>query len=184
MEAFFTSTLTVSLAEIGDKTQLLALLLTIKFRNKSALVAGIIIATLINHGISAWFGLYIGNFLSSEIANWIIGASFIAVGLWLLIPDKDEETTNQFDKYGAFIATFILFFIAEIGDKTQVATVLLGAQYQSIWLVTAGTTLGMLIANVPVIFLGKKLMQRLPVKAVHIAAAILFCLIGVSSFIW
>lgn len=184
MDSLFTSTMTVALAEIGDKTQLLALLLSIKFHNKTAIVIGILLATLINHGLSAWLGLYIGNILSTDVTNWILGGSFIAVGLWLLIPDKDEEVSGRFDKYGAFLATFILFFLAEIGDKTQIATVLLAAQYQSLWLVTAGTTLGMLIANIPIVFFGNRVMQKLPVKVVHLVAAALFCLIGISILFW
>lgn len=184
MDALLTSTVTVALAEIGDKTQLLTLLLAAKFRNKFALISGILIATLINHGVSAWLGSELIELIPKQLATWLVAASFILVGLWLLIPDKDEDTSSRFDKYGAFAATFILFFLAEIGDKTQIATVLLGAEYGSIGWVTFGTTLGMLLANVPVVYIGQKVMTALPVDWVHRVAAALFIALGITSIIW
>jgi Ca2+/H+ antiporter, TMEM165/GDT1 family len=178
MEAFLTSTLTVALAEIGDKTQLLSLFLATRFRNKWGIVLGILVATLVNHGISAWLGGWIAQFLQSQTGQWLIGGSFIALGLWLLIPDKDDGADAKFHHLGAFAASTILFFLAEIGDKTQVATVLLGAQYHSVFWVTLGTTLGMLLANVPVVFAGHYLMQRIPLQLTRILASLAFILVG------
>ena len=181
MEAFLTSTVTVAIAEIGDKTQLLSLLLAAKFRNKLAIVSGILIATLLNHAASAWLGVWLSNFLTEGWDAWIVGASFILVGLWLLVPDQDEAVDNRFDQYGAFAVTTLLFFLAEIGDKTQVATVLLGAQFQSTLMVILGTTLGMLLANIPVVYLGDKLMRKLPLQTTRILAATIFIAIGLLS---
>ncbi|MFW1678603.1 TMEM165/GDT1 family protein [Pontibacter sp. JAM-7] len=179
MDAFFTSTMTVALAEIGDKTQLLSLLLAARFRNKTAIIAGILLATLLNHAVSAWLGNWLGQFLQSDLGRWVIGGSFILLAAWLLIPDKEDETDSRFDSYGPFVVATILFFLAEIGDKTQVATVLLGAQFESIFWVTMGTTLGMLIANVPVVYAGDYLMQRIPMNAVRVAAAVVFAGVGI-----
>tara|TARA_B100002049_G_C15961850_1_gene324908 strand:- start:9 stop:563 length:555 start_codon:yes stop_codon:yes gene_type:complete len=184
MEALFTSTLTVALAEIGDKTQLLALLLATRFSNKYALISGILVATLINHGLSAVLGVYFSQFVPANLMTWVIGVSFIAVGLWLLIPDKNDETSHAYDKYGAFVATLILFFLAELGDKTQFATILLAADYNAVMAVTVGTTLGMLLANVPVVYLGHELIKRIPVKMINIVAAILFIGLGVSAIVF
>ena len=184
MDAFSTSVITVALAEIGDKTQLLTLLLATRFNARTALITGIVLATLVNHGLSAWLGSYVGALFPANITNWLVGLSFMLVGAWLLVPDKEEATTGRFDKFGAFCATFILFSVAELGDKTQVATVLLGAEYHQVMLVTLGTTVGMLLANVPVIFLGEKLLQRLPVKQVHRLAAALFIGLGFVTLWW
>ncbi len=184
IDAFLTSTITVALAEIGDKTQLLSLFLTAKFRNKWAIVLGILVATLLNHAVSAWLGVWIGQFFESQTGQWIIGGSFIALGLWLLVPDKDDGFDSKVDQYGAFIATCVLFFIAEIGDKTQVATVLLGAQFDAIVWVTVGTTLGMMLANVPVVFAGEYLMQKIPLTFTRIAAALVFILVGIYQIVF
>ena len=184
MEALFTSTLTVALAEIGDKTQLLSLLLAARFSNKRAIIAGILLATIINHGLSAWLGLYSIQWLSSDLVQYILSGSFIAIGLWILIPDKMDEETNLMANLGPFFATLILFFLAEIGDKTQVATVVLGAQYQSLLWVTLGTTIGMLLANIPVIYFGEALMKRLPLNATRILAASLFIITGIITGFW
>ena len=183
MEVFLTSTVTVTLAEIGDKTQLLSLLLAARFRNKSALILGILAATLLNHGLSAWFGQWLSNSFSSEYLPWLVNISFIVVGLWLLVPDKDEDVSNKYDSYGAFLVAFVLFFIAEIGDKTQIATVLLGAQYQSVFWVTVGTTLGMLIANVPVIYAGNALLKRISLNTVRAIAAFVFVSLGIYGLV-
>ncbi|GGX54439.1 TMEM165/GDT1 family protein [Saccharospirillum salsuginis] len=183
MEAFLSSTLAVAIAEIGDKTQLLSLFLITRFNRKRAIVLGILIATLVNHGLSALLGDWLGTVVPPDWGRWLIGGSFIAVGMWMLIPDKDDAGPSRFEKLGAFWATLILFFIAEIGDKTQIATVLLAAEFQSTFWVTMGTTLGMLIANVPVIMAGQWLMQRLPVKAAHVVASVLFIGFGVWSLI-
>lgn len=184
MEAILTSISTVALAEMGDKTQLLALFLAARFASKFQIVLGIVAATIINHLISAWFGVQITQWVPGEWLNWLIGASFIIVGLWILIPDKDDSDDNNFLKAGAFLATFVLFFIAEVGDKTQIATVLLGAKYQSVLWVTIGSTLGMLIANVPVVYAGQWLMQRIDPKKTRIAACILFLLMGVAAILY
>jgi len=184
MDALFTSTLTVALAEIGDKTQLLSLLLATRFTNKWAIIAGILIATLINHGLSAWLGQYSIQWLSSDWVQYVLSGSFVAIGLWILIPDKMDEETNLLANLGPFIATTLLFFLAEIGDKTQVATVILGAQYQHLLWVTLGTTLGMLLANVPVIYFGEALMKRLPLNLARVLASSLFIIMGIVTFFW
>jgi len=179
MDALFTSTLTVALAEIGDKTQFLSLFLAVRFANKWAIVLGILVATLVNHAVSAWLGDFVAGYLQSQWGQWLIGGSFILLGLWLLIPDKDDSEDSALERYGAFVATTILFFMAEIGDKTQVATVVLGAQFESVLWVTLGTTLGMMIANVPVVFAGDHLIKRLPMKLTHRLAALAFILVGI-----
>lgn len=184
MDAFLNATLAVALAEIGDKTQLLSLFLAMRFSNRWAIVAGILVATLLNHAASAWFGQWLAQWLSPDWSRWLVGGSFIAVGLWLLIPDEEDDQPSALDKYGAFIATTLLFFVAEIGDKTQIATVLLAAQYQSVLLVTLGTTLGMMLANVPVVWAGEALMQRLPVRWAHRIACALFIGLGLATLFW
>ncbi|STZ77119.1 TMEM165/GDT1 family protein [Bergeriella denitrificans] len=181
MEALFSSTLGVAIAEIGDKTQLLALFLAARFAQKNAIVAGIFVATLLNHLLSAVLGVWLAQFVSPDTMKWIVGGSFIAVGLWLLLPDKDDNPDNRWLKYGAFGATVLLFFMAEIGDKTQIATVLLAAKYQSLLWVVFGSTLGMMLANVPVVYLGEMLMKKIPAKAVRFAACALFCVLGLMT---
>ena len=183
MSALLASTLAVAIAEIGDKTQLLTLFLAARFAQKYAIVAGILVATLLNHAISAWLGVALAGWLSPELMKWLVGISFIAVGLWVLIPDKEDEEDTRWLKYGAFAATTVLFFLAEIGDKTQIATVLLAAKYQDVFWVVVGSTLGMLAANVPVAFLGAWLMQRLPLRPVRVAACVLFCALGVLTLL-
>ncbi len=185
LDAFLTSTLTVALAEIGDKTQLLSLFLAARYRHKWSIIAGIFVATVLNHFISAWFGSWIVGVLPEDIATYIVAACFIAVGLWVLIPDKlDDDEHNEVRKYGAFIATTILFFVAEIGDKTQVATIVLGAQYSNVLAVTMGTTVGMMIANVPIVLLGGKLMQKLPLDLARYVAAAVFIVLGIVALLW
>ncbi len=181
MDAFLTSVFTVALAEIGDKTQLLSLFLITRFNKPWSIIAGILVATLLNHAASAGAGVWLGQFLQSETGRWIIGGSFIAVGLWLLIPDKEDAPTSRWDGYGAFLVSSLLFFLAEIGDKTQIATVLLGANFGAPIIVTLGTTLGMLIANVPVVFLGAALMQHIPFRVARIVAAVAFIVTGLYS---
>ncbi len=183
MDAFFTSTLTVALAEIGDKTQLLSLFLATRFRNKWAIIAGILVATLCNHAASAWLGDWVGQFFQSQTGQWLVGGSFIALGLWLLIPDKDDSAESRLDQYGAFVTATVLFFLAEIGDKTQIATILLGAQFASVLWVTLGTTLGMLLAKVPVVFAGEYLMERIPLKLTRIVASLVFIAVGVYQIL-
>ena len=178
MDALLISTLTVALAEIGDKTQLLALLLAARYRRPWPIVAGILAATLVNHALSAWAGAWIASVLSPEVLRWCVAISFLAVAGWALVPDKLEEDEVKQPKYGAFVATLIAFFLVEIGDKTQVATVVLAAKYSPLWQVICGTTLGMMIANVPVVLLGAKFAHRLPLQAARWTAAALFALMG------
>lgn len=183
MEAFFSSTLGVAIAEIGDKTQLLALFLAARFAQKNAIVMGIFVATLLNHALSAALGVWMAQFISPDMMKWIVGGSFILVGLWLLKPDEDDHPDNRWLKYGAFGATVWLFFLAEIGDKTQIATVLLAAKYQELFMVVAGSILGMMLANVPVVYLGEMLLKKIPAKAVRISACVLFCALGIVTLL-
>lgn len=178
MEALLTSISTVALAEMGDKTQLLALFLATRFASKMSIVLGIFAATLLNHALSAWLGVEIAQWIPESAISWIVGLSFIAVGLWLLIPDKDDSEESQILKYGAFSATFVLFFLAEIGDKTQIATVLLGAHYGSVWMVLLGSTFGMMLANVPVVFAGRWIMDKINANCTRQLACLLFLIIG------
>jgi Ca2+/H+ antiporter, TMEM165/GDT1 family len=174
LDGLFVSTFAVAIAEIGDKTQLLALLLAARYRRPWAIVAGILVATLLNHALAAWFGAALTQWLSPTVLRWTVVASFAAVALWTLRPDTLAEGETTIPARGAFIATTIAFFLAEIGDKTQVATVLLAARYDALWQVIAGTTLGMLLANVPVVVLGHRFADRLPLRTARIAAALLF----------
>ena len=171
------STLTVALAEIGDKTQLLALLLAARFRKPWPIAWGILVATLLNHALAGWLGAMAASWLTPQVLRWVVAASFIGIALWTLKPDKLEDDA-ALPARGAFIATTIAFFIAEIGDKTQVATVLLATRYEPLWQVVAGTTVGMLLANVPVVLLGSRFASRLPLKAARIAAALVFLALG------
>ncbi|MEH6416670.1 TMEM165/GDT1 family protein [Pseudomonas sp. CGJS7] len=168
------STSTVALAEIGDKTQLLALLLAARFRKPWPIIAGILLATLLNHALAAWFGTLVAQWLKPEVLRWVVAASFLAVALWTLKPDQLDEGETKFSARGAFIATTIAFFFAEIGDKTQIATVLLATRYEPLWAVIVGTTVGMLLANVPVALLGSRFADRLPLKTARYVAAAVF----------
>ena len=172
------STGTVALAEIGDKTQLLALLLAARYRKPWPIIAGILLATLLNHALAAWLGSLAAQWLTPTVLRWIVAISFIAIALWTLKPDTLDDDGSALPARGAFVATTIAFFIAEIGDKTQVATVLLAAKYSPLWQVVAGTTLGMLAANVPVVALGSRFASRLPLRAARIAAALVFLALG------
>lgn len=174
MDALFVSTLAVAVAEIGDKTQLLALLLAARYRKPWPIVAGIALATLLNHALAAWFGAALSEWLAPQMLRWVVVASFLAVAVWTLRPDSLGEDERKRSAQGAFIATLVAFFLAEIGDKTQVATVLLAARYDALGQVIVGTTLGMLLANVPVVLLGSRFASRLPLKAARIAAALVF----------
>ncbi|HSR64328.1 MAG TPA: TMEM165/GDT1 family protein [Xanthomonadaceae bacterium] len=168
---------TVALAEIGDKTQLLALLLAARFRRPWPIVAGILVATLLNHAIAGEVGALAAHWLTPEVMRWVVAASFIAIALWTLRPDSLDDGTTL-PARGAFVATTLAFFVAEIGDKTQVATVLLAAKYPSLLQVVAGTTIGMLLANVPVVALGSRFANRLPLRAARLVAACVFLLLG------
>ena len=184
MESFLVSTGIVALAEIGDKTQLLAFILAARFKKPLPIIAGILIATLFNHGLAAALGSWITTHLSAETLRWILGVSFIAMAVWTLIPDKIEEEETQIARHlGVFGATLITFFIAEMGDKTQIATVAMAARYSDALWVVAGSTLGMLVANVPAVLLGDRLAGRLPVRAVHAVAAAIFALLGAATLL-
>lgn len=178
MEAFFSSLSLVALAEIGDKTQLLAALLAIRFRKSGAILAGIFVATIANHFLAALLGSLAADWLVSGWFKVAIGLSFIMMGFWALVPDTLDEDDQKMPRYGAFLTTLVVFFLVEMGDKTQVATIALGAKFDSLIAVTAGTTLGMMIANGPVIFLGQKLMSKINFTMVRRLAASLFIAIG------
>ena len=183
MEAFLVSTGIVALAEIGDKTQLLAFILAAKFRKPVPIVLGILIATLANHSFAGMVGSWITTQIGPETMRWVLGVSFIAMALWTLIPDKFDEKDAKLARFGVFGTTLIAFFLAEMGDKTQVATVALAAQYQSVLVVVAGTTFGMMIANVPAVLLGDRIAERLPVRTVHAVAAAIFAVLGVATLL-
>jgi putative Ca2+/H+ antiporter (TMEM165/GDT1 family) len=178
MEAIFVSLGLVALAEIGDKTQLLAILLAFKFRKPLPIIAGIFTATIVNHGLAAALGSVAADWLSGRWFQIAIGVSFVAMGAWTLIPDKFDEQ-DKVPRYGPFVATAIAFFLVEMGDKTQVATIALGARFHDVLAVAAGTTAGMMLANVPAVLLGNQLLQRVPMGLVHKVAAVLFLAIGV-----
>ena len=184
MYEFLISTAIVALAEMGDKTQLLALLLAARFRKPVPILIAILLATIINHGVSAVIGQWITTVLSPEILLWIVSIGFIAMAAWMLVPDQlddESENINKWQKYGVFGATFVLFFLAEIGDKTQIATVALAARFDSIFWVTAGTTVGMMLANAPAVFIGNKLADKLPISLIHKIGAAIFFLLGVGA---
>jgi putative Ca2+/H+ antiporter (TMEM165/GDT1 family) len=184
MEALLVSTGVVTLAEIGDKTQLLAFLLAARFKKPVPIILGILVATLFNHGLAGALGAWITSVISPEIMRWVLGLSFIAMAVWTLIPDEiEEEETKIAKRFGVFGATLVTFFLAEMGDKTQVATVAMAAHYATPVMVVIGTTLGMLIADVPAVFIGDKLASRIPMKPVHITAAAIFALLGVMTLL-
>jgi Ca2+/H+ antiporter, TMEM165/GDT1 family len=181
MEAFFVSTAVVAVAEIGDKTQLLALMLAARYRKPWPIILGILCATLANHAVAALIGAEVAAWVGAETMRWILGVSFIVMAGWCLIPDKADEGPQTARQAGAFIATLVAFFIVEIGDKTQIATVALAARFQSLVAVTAGTTTGMLLANVPVVLFGDAIAKRLPLKIVRTVAALLFLVLGIAA---
>jgi putative Ca2+/H+ antiporter (TMEM165/GDT1 family) len=182
MESFWVSTGVVALAEMGDKTQLLAFLLAARFKRPVPIIAGIFLATIVNHGLAGALGAWITTTMSPQTMRWVLGISFLAMAAWTLIPDKIEEGESTIaTRFGVFGATLVTFFLAEMGDKTQVATVAMAAHYQDAWKVVAGTTLGMMIADVPAVFLGEKLSAKLSLKWVHAAAALVFAALGVAT---
>lgn len=179
MEAFLVSTGIVALAEMGDKTQLLALILAARFRKPWPIVWGILLATIANHALAGAAGAWVTTVLGPDMLRWVLGASFIAMAIWMLIPDKleDEDSTST-PRFGVFGTTLVAFFLAEMGDKTQVATVMLAAQYQAWGWVVAGTTLGMMLANAPVVWLGDKITKLVPIRVVHVVSALIFLGLG------
>ncbi|HNS58663.1 TMEM165/GDT1 family protein [Nitrosomonas europaea] len=184
MESFLVSTGVVALAEIGDKTQLLAFLLAARFKKPLPIMLGILVATLINHGLAGFLGAWITATVSPDILRWILGLSFIGMAIWTMIPDEiEQEETWIAGKFGIFGATLITFFLAETGDKTQIATITMAAHYGTPFMVVMGTTLGMLIADIPAVFAGEKLATRIPMKLVHSIAAAVFALLGVATLL-
>ena len=184
MESLLVSTGVVALAEIGDKTQLLAFILAARFKKPLPIILGILVATLFNHGLAGALGAWITVTLTPEVLRWVLGLSFIGMAIWTLIPDKiEEEETRIAGRFGVFGATLVTFFLAEMGDKTQVATVAMAAHYATPLLVVIGTTLGMLIADVPAVFVGDKLANRIPMKLVHSIAAGIFALLGIATLL-
>jgi Ca2+/H+ antiporter, TMEM165/GDT1 family len=183
MEVFFVSAAVVAIAEIGDKTQLLALMLAARYRKPVPIILGILLATLANHTLAAWLGEAVANRVGAETMRWILGVSFIVMAGWCLIPDKADEGPRAARHTGAFLATLVAFFIVEIGDKTQIATVALAARFNSLVAVTAGTTVGMLLANVPMVLFGDAIAKRLPLKWVRATAAALFLVLGLAALL-
>lgn len=184
MEAFLISTGIVALAEIGDKTQLLALLLAVRFKKPWPIVWGIFVATVLNHALAGALGAWLNTHISPQVLRWILGASFIAMAVWMLIPDKlDDASDKQPLRFGVFGTTLVLFFLAEMGDKTQVATVMLAARFDAYVAVVAGTTLGMMLANAPVVWLGERVTRLLPLQVVHIVSALIFLGLGLFALL-
>lgn len=183
MEGFLISTGIVALAEIGDKTQLLALLLATRFRKPVPIVLGILVATLANHAFAGALGAWLTTLIGPDTLRWILGLSFIAMGVWALWPDKEPERGDETPRLGVFVTTLIAFFLVEMGDKTQIATVALAARFDSLAAVVLGTTCGMMIANVPAVLLGEAVTKRLPLKIIRRAAAALFVILGVYAWV-
>jgi len=183
MDAFFVSTGIVALAEIGDKTQLLAFLLAARFRRPLPIVLGIFVATIANHAFAAAVGALAGKLLGPEVMRWVLGLGFLAMAAWIMVPDDIDGDEAPPARYGVFLTTVLAFFMAEMGDKTQVATVALAARYPSAVLVVAGTTLGMMLANVPAVYFGDRIAGKAPLKLVHGIAAVIFVALGVATLL-
>ena len=182
MEAFLVSTGVVALGEMGDKTQLLAIVLAATFRKPIPIITGIFVATLANHAAAGAVGGWIAQVLGSDLLRWVIGVSFLAMAGWMLIPDKiDDDTASGKQRFGVFGTTVVAFFLAEMGDKTQIATVALAARYSDIVQVVLGTTFGMMLANVPAVYLGDKIARKVSMPQVHGVAAIIFAILGVLT---
>jgi Ca2+/H+ antiporter, TMEM165/GDT1 family len=181
-ETLLISTGVVALAEIGDKTQLLAFILAARFKKPVPIILGILCATVVNHGLAGALGAWITSAITPETMRWVLGASFIAMAIWTLIPDKiEDEETQVAQRWGVFGATLITFFLAEMGDKTQIATVAMAAKFSSPVVVVIGTTLGMLIADVPAVFVGDRFAAKIPMKLVHSIAAGIFAILGIAT---
>ena len=181
MNAFLVSTGIVALAEVGDKTQLLALVLATRFRKPLPIVLGILLATLFNHALAGALGTWITSVVGPVALRWILGVSFIAMAIWTLVPDRLDGDRSQASRAGAFVTTLVAFFLVEMGDKTQVATIALAAEYHAFLPVVAGTTLGMMVANVPVVVLGDRIAHRMPIRLVHAVAAVIFAGLGIAT---
>jgi putative Ca2+/H+ antiporter (TMEM165/GDT1 family) len=183
MEAFLVSTAVVAVAEIGDKTQLLALVLAARFRRAVPISLGILVATSANHALAGAFGQLLAQLMAPATLRWVVGLSFLPMAAWALIPDRDGGGGRVLDSYGAFVATTIAFFLVEIGDKTQIATVALAARFEALWAVVVGTTLGLMLANVPAVALGDALAGRLPMTPIRVTAAAMFLALGVLTIL-
>lgn len=181
MDAILVSTGIVAIAEIGDKTQLLAMILAARYRRPVPILFGILFATLANHLLAAWAGALAAGWLGPDLMRWILGGLFLAMAGWCLIPDKADDAPQNLRRAGAFVATLVAFFLVEIGDKTQVATVALAAKFNALVLVTLGTTLGMMLANAPAVFFGDQIARKVPMKLVHGIAAALFVVLGIMT---
>jgi len=171
MEAFMISTASIAVGELGDKTQLLSLILATRFRKSLPIIAGIFAATLLNHLSACWVGEWAGKLISPQVLRWVLGISFLAVAAWALIPDKMDEDVKERDNYGVFALTAVTFFLAEMGDKTQIVALALAAKYNDLFAVVAGTTLGMMIVNIPTVLFAERATQCVPVKVVRVVAA-------------
>ncbi|MGO3842444.1 MAG: TMEM165/GDT1 family protein [Alcaligenes pakistanensis] len=183
MEALFISTGVVALAEIGDKTQLLAFILAARYKRPWPIILAIFIATLVNHGLAGAIGAWVPALLDPEILRWVLGVSFLAMAVWILIPDKIDDAEASRTRFGVFGTTLVTFFLAEMGDKTQIATLALAAKYQEFWWVVIGTTLGMMLANAPAVLFGERIARRLPTQLVHRIAACIFAVLGVLALL-
>ncbi|WP_367846767.1 TMEM165/GDT1 family protein [Rhodoferax sp. WC2427] len=183
MEAFLLSTGIVALAEIGDKTQLLAFILAAKFKKPWPIIAAILVATVANHAFAGAIGSWITSLVGPETLRWILGISFIAMAGWTLVPDKFDEEDAKLARFGVFGTTLVAFFLAEMGDKTQFATIALAAKYHNFVAVVSGTTLGMMLANVPAVLLGHKIAERMPTRIVHRIAAAIFLVMGILTLL-
>lgn len=179
MQDFWLSTGIVALAEMGDKTQLLTLILAARFGRPLLICFGILLATLLNHAAAGALGAWLGSALTDEVLRWVLGISFLAMAGWMLIPDELDDVQVETGRWGVLITTVVVFFIAEMGDKTQLATVALAARSEWLWAVVAGTTLGMMLANVPAVYVGQQLAERLPVRRLNQLAAALFAGLGI-----
>ena len=184
LEAFLVSTGVVALGEMGDKTQLLAIVLAAMFRRPWPIVAGILVATLFNHAAAGAVGGWVAQALGPDLLRWIIGLSFLVMAGWMLVPDKiDDDAAQRHPRFGVFGTTVVSFFLAEMGDKTQIATVGLAAKYASLTAVVAGTTLGMMLANAPVVWFGERITRRVPIRLVHVISAVIFAVLGVVALV-
>jgi len=184
LNALLLSTGIVALAEIGDKTQLLALVLAARYRKPVPIILGILVATLANHLLAGLVGAWLAQVVGPDAMRWILGLSFIAMALWMLIPDRLDEQEVTPPRFGVFATTLLAFFLVEMGDKTQIATVALAARFDALAIVVAGTTLGMMIANVPAVLLGEVAAKKLPIRLVHGVAASIFLVMGIVVLVW
>lgn len=181
MEAFLISTGIVAIAEIGDKTQLLALCLAARYRKPVPIILGILFATIANHFLAAWLGALAAGWMGPDMLRWVLGVSFILMAGWILVPDKIDDDESTTERAGIFLTTFVAFFLVEIGDKTQIATIALSARFNDIVLVTAGTTFGMMLANVPAVLLGDVAAKKIPLAPIRVMAALIFAALGAAA---